>query len=525
MSLLPYSMSLANCSSLAISLPTVFGAKLLSLEAYPVRNYSKSVSIESNFNHDSLEVTNISVCNVTVTHTHPGQGDTLTTQIWLPVQPQWNERMQAIGGGGWLAGASEYQEPGMAAAVFDGYAAITTDGGVPGDGMSTPWALLSPGNVNLYALQNVASVSLNDAALIGKSVIQSFYGKRPTFSYFSGCSHGGRQGLMLAQRYPTAFDGIAASAPGVNWPNFFVANWFPQQVMNEMKQYPHPCELEALTKAAIKACDPNDGLTDGLISDPDSCHFNPQTLVGTGLNCSATGGPKAISEAAAAVANAAWTGARSSNGSMLWYTLGYEADLTTMMSIASTMCSEGGMCMPGEHNSLFSSWIQQFVKKDEHFDLSSMSRSDYERVFRASVREYESIIGSNFADLSEFRESGGKIITVHGLADETVPYQNTRHYYDAVTALDPEVHDFYRLFESPGLAHCAPGAGAYPAGTFKALVEWVEHGVAPRTLLGKFQRSPQANQTNQQPNETRILCPYPQRARYLGGGSVRFACS
>ncbi|KAF2194560.1 tannase and feruloyl esterase [Zopfia rhizophila CBS 207.26] len=482
MAALQNTLALHNCSPQAIPYPTVFGAQFLSVEASLVQNYSQYVPSQIYPNHDSINATNLRFCNVTVTHTHPGQNDTLITQVWLPIAPKWNERMQAIGGGGWVAGLFYVSFAGMAGAVAEGYAA--------------PW------NVNLYALQDFASVSLNDAIIIGKSLINSYYGQPPKYSYWSGCSQGGRQGVMLAQRYPNALDGIAASAPAINWPELFGGMYFPQQVMNEMGSYPHPCELDALTIAAIKACDSNDGLADGIISDPDACHFDPYSLIGSTINCHDSNTSIKISKAAAVATEAAWTGVKTSNGSFLWFTPGYEANLTNPQSSpAVTECSTNGTCT-GQPQPLGMDWMKLFIKKDPTFNAFNMTRREYEHMFHAGVREYQSIIGTSYPDLTEFRDAGGKMIAYHGLADEVIPFRSSRQYYDAVTAVDPLVHEYYRLFEAPGLAHCNGGAGAYPAGTFDALVEWVEKGIVPETLRATAPS-----------NQSRILCPYPQMTK------------
>jgi feruloyl esterase len=326
--------------------------------------------------------------------------------------------MQAVGGGGWRAGMFELSDMEMTGAVGEGYVTITTDGGHSAPD-ARDWALLSPGNINLYLLQDLASVSLNDVASIGKSLTQSFYGQLPKYSYWSGCSQGGRQGLMLAQRYPTAFDGIAASAPAINWGQLGVADYWPQLIMNLLGKYPHPCELESLTAAAVSACDGNDGVIDGIISDPDSCHFDPYTFAGTTINCDKTGHEMEVTEAAAIVANAAWTGARSSDGSFLWYGLNYDAPLTGPISISNTECYDNGTCIAAPFM-ISTDWIRLFIQKDPTFQFDNMTREDFDHIFHASVQKFTSIIGTNDPDLSEFRKAGGKMLTYHGLVCSTL---------------------------------------------------------------------------------------------------------
>jgi hypothetical protein len=274
------------------------------LEANLITNFSSYVHIGLYANHGAVNVTNINYCNVTVSYTHPGENDTINVQVWLP-QDTWNGRMQHIGGAGWQAGLHYAGRKGMTAALGEGYATLGTDAGLGSLSDPADWALLSPGNLNLYLVRNLVSVSLNDVSIIGKDILNSYYGQPPTYSYFSGCSQGGRQGMELAQRYPEAYDGIAASAPAINWNKFLMADYFPTLLMNEMGEYPANCELDAITAAAISTCDGDDGVIDKVISDPQSCDFDLQTLVGTSINCTDTRSILKISSVAALIAQAA----------------------------------------------------------------------------------------------------------------------------------------------------------------------------------------------------------------------------
>lgn len=143
---------------------TWFGAEILSVETDLVTNFSISVPSSVRYTQPAVEVTNASFCNVTVAYTHPGQDDTVIVEAWLP-SCGWNGRLQAVGGGGMLAGRSDVYYAAMAGAIADGYATVTTDAGLVNASVDAiPWALLSPGNVDLYSLQNFASVSLDDMA-------------------------------------------------------------------------------------------------------------------------------------------------------------------------------------------------------------------------------------------------------------------------------------------------------------------------------------------------------------------------
>ncbi|OTB04464.1 hypothetical protein M426DRAFT_73449 [Hypoxylon sp. CI-4A] len=502
------------CTEATFTYPSLLGAEFLSVAANLVQNFTQDVSDQLYYNHPSVSLKGVDYCNVTVTYTHPGQNDTISVENWLPLN-DWNQRLMAVGGGGYLAGRFPLSYIEMAGAIGEGYAATSSDAGLPANAYSPDeWAQLSAGNPNLYLLQDFASVALNDQAVISKSVVNDFYGQAPSFSYWSGCSQGGRQGMMLAQRYPDAYDGIAASAPAFNLAQFFPAAAWAQVMMNLLDIFPFPCELDAITKAAIAACDPLDGITDGLVSDAVACKFDPFSMVGQQINCSTTGAVMSIGEGAATVANLTWTGPRSSTGDFLWYGvesqsrltgLSEATDTTSGLGYAMTNCTDG-VCV-GVPTTLGEVWLKYWVQKDPQWNSTAISSVDeYVKLFHASVSQYDSIIGTTDADLREFRAVGGKMITYHGLADGLIPTRGTIDYYDRVLGVTPDAQDYFRFFEVPGLGHCSGGNGGQPTATFQALVDWVEKGVIPESLPISF------NDTNGVLNK-RILCPYPQKTQ------------
>lgn len=390
------------CSPPAIPTPTIFGAEILSLSAFPVTNFSSDVPAEFNYNHGDVSVNNASFCNITVTYTHPGQNDRINVAVWLPLS-NWNERLQATGGGGWQAGRFALSPFFMAGAIGEGYATTSTDAGLSDSPDS--WALTSEGNVNLYALQNFGSKSLNDQAIIGKSLVRSFYGRDPAYSYWSGCSQGGRQGLMLAQRYPTAYDGIAASAPAIYWPQLASSSIYPFLVREWIGEDPLVCELEFLTADAVAYCDPMDGMVDGLISEPFRCDYNPFIVVNKTFTCSSTGNTAMqLSEGAAKIADAVWSGARSSKGDPLWFGVNPGADISSYGVDNTTKASRSQDV-----------WLGPFVLKVQNSNASAIDHEHFDWLFHLGVQEYTSIIGTADPDLTAFRNAGGKLITHHGM--------------------------------------------------------------------------------------------------------------
>ncbi|KAK6369653.1 hypothetical protein LTS17_009559 [Exophiala oligosperma] len=497
----------AACISRSFLYPDLFGSKTLSLTAEAVTNYSLSIEQGGYPSHDARNVTNLSFCNVSLIYTHPGQHDSINVQVWLPLNG-WNQRLQGAGGGGFLAGLNV---PSMAGALSDGFAVVSTDAGHKIEDAST-WALLSPGNVDLYALQNYASVSLNDAAVIGKSIIKNFYGQGPIRSYWNGCSNGGRQGLVIAQRYPDAYDGILAAAPGIDWNTALLGGmYFPLQVLKG-GHVPAPCEIYALSLAAVAACDADDGVVDDIISNPEQCRFDPFALVGQNVTC--PGMTATISHAAAQGAAMAWDAVRTANGSLLMPGLNYGALLNVALN--STCDNQGGKCkmVPFPYSEEF---IRCWMFKRPDFDWTTLTLTDFYRLWNISANTYSDMIASNNPDLSGFRAAGGKMITWHGLADPAVPTNISSIYYNNVAQLDPGINEYYRLFQAPGISHCGGGNGLYPGHVFETLIAWVEEGKAPEILQGAS--LPTENGTIYH----RPICAYPLMAKYKGTGDVTLA--
>ena len=317
--------------------------------------------------------------------------------------------------------------------------------------------------------------------------------------------------MMMAQRYPTAYDGILALAPAINWVFLLGTIYWPQEIMNMLDYYPRPCELEYLTAAAIEACDELDGVKDGIISLPDLCNFDPRVLIGEINTCDSE--ENKVTWQAAAIAAGTWTGFTNQEGGRLWYGLFQDAPLTNLpgLTLADTTCTSeerssctGAPFPPGEE------WIRLFIEKDPDFDTSNLTYAEFVDVFYRSIEEYSSIINTADPDLSAFRDNGGKLLTWHGMADQLIMPNGTTSYYERVLECDADAAEFYRVFLAPGTLHCAAGVGPYPYDSLDRLVAWVESDEAPDTLIA-------LNRTAAGDDATRPLCPYPKVQTYTGG--------
>lgn len=509
-----------SCSANAIAPPDVFGTKILSLEALEIHGYNEWSPIPGGL---VVEPRPVNFCNITITYTHPGWNDAVHVYVWLPLESyDWNGNFFALGGGGWAAG----REGGLVNSVALGYASANTDAGhdIFDDraAANVEWALHAPGVVNLPLIHDFGYLALDDMTKMAKAVTKSFYGSAPKYSYWAGCSTGGRQGMVQAQRYPENYDGILSVAPTVNWATFVISEIWGQLLMNEMGVHPPVCEFEAITTADVEACDELDGVRDGVVGAHAQCQFDPTVLVGTEIVCN--GKPHKVSQAAADLAKAMWQGPTTADGRREWYGMPHGAAFMIPQfgpfgGLMNTQCSakaptDAATCR-GRPFVMAETWIQYFLKKDPSFDVSTLTKEDFFTLLHQSRQEWTSVIDTSNPDLSRFKTAGGKIIHWHGVADQLIPVNNSLHYYERVEALDADVRDFYRYFEAPGVTHCAGGNGPFPVTAFDSLVDWVEHGKAPDRI--------EAVARTKTGSITRPLCPYPLVAVYKGGDATEAA--
>jgi feruloyl esterase len=416
-------------------------------------------------------------------------------EVWLPAGAAWNGKFLAVGGGGW-AGVISYGA--LAAALQEGYATASTD---TGHAASNPgFAVGHPEKVVDFSHRAVHEMTVK-----AKAILAAHYSRGPRFSYWNGCSTGGRQGLMEAQRYPEDFDGIVAGAPASNYTR--LCAWrlvLEAAVLKDPARAVGPAKRAMLNRAVLAACDALDGVRDGLLSDPRQCHFNPSTLL-----CRAGDADNCLTAPQLEAVKMAYAPAKKSNGEMIYPGLvpGGETSWSAL---------NGDAAEPGALNVEMFRYV---AHENPNWDWRTF---DMERD-TALADQKGGYMNAMDPDLSAFKARGGKLLMYHGWNDGasggSISPLNSVNYYSSVLArMGPRQDDWLRLFMVPGMAHCGGGPGPNQFNALAAIERWRESGTAPDQMLA-------AHVSNNRVDITRPLCPYPQVAAYKGIGSTNDAAN
>ena len=432
-------------------------------------------------------------CRVAATLTPTSDSD-IKIEVWLPASTAWNGKYQALGNGGW-AGVISYTA--MAEALQRGYATASTDTGHVG-GRGT-FALGHPEKLVDFAWR-----SEHEMTAKAKKIIEAFYGSAPKFSYWNGCSTGGRQGLKAAQMFPEDYDGIIAGAPANRTA---ISLWIADAVLKDPARYIPPAKYPVIHQAALAACDAGDGLKDGLIDDPRRCRFDPGVLL-----CKDGDGPACLTAPQVAAAKQIYSNAINPRTKKELF-----ASLVPGTELGWGVQAEG----PEPSANIYDQY-RYVVFKDPNWDWKTF---DFDKdVVKGDLPE-NLIMNATDPNMKAFFARGGKIIMYHGWSDSNVPAVNTITYYEQVavhTGGFSKAMEHVRLFMAPGMGHCRGGEGPDTFDKVKALEDWVERGQAPTRLEA-------SHSTNGRVDRTRPLCAYPQVARYTGTGSIddaaNFVCT
>jgi Tannase and feruloyl esterase len=436
--------------------------------------------------------------------------------VKLPVN--WNNRFQMVGNGGW---AGTISMAAVDAAVRSGYASTSTDTGH--DARKEPGAIFAyPSATNPHAARKVIDhgyLSVHETALLAKKIIRTFYGSDPRYSYWVGCSTGGRQGLMEAQRYPEDFDGYVIGAPVLNLSGLQMKAIWTWIAVGPGPGEIKPEKLPTLADAVYAKCDALDGLKDGLIENPLKCAFDPAKDL---KKCGAGhDDPGCFTGAQIAALKKVYEGPQNSAGQQLFpgFVPGGEVVASGGRGGAPRSGWDGNLSGSFNLGDTFMKYMAFNPAPGANWDYHTFDfDKDPARMSDISLR-----INATIHDLTAVKMRGGKIVHYHGWADPGVTALMSVEYYEAAmkTMGEKETKDFYRFFPVPGMFHCGGGPGCGNADWLTAVVNWVEKGVAPDMIVG-------AHIEGGRTTRTRPICAYPTVARYKGTGSIdaaeNFSC-
>ncbi|KAF2790461.1 feruloyl esterase B precursor [Melanomma pulvis-pyrius CBS 109.77] len=444
--------------------------------------------------------------------------------LFLP--QAWNGRFLAVGNGG-FAGGINWLDMGPGARY--GFATMSTDTGHNSTLFDGAWAYNHPERV-----ENWGHLAMHGSVVTSKIITSKFYKKKIAYNYYAGCSTGGRQGLKEAELYPEDFDGIIAGAPA--WWTTHLQPWTNKIALDNLpvgadSRIP-PALFPVIAAAVLKQCDPQDGLTDTIISDPSNCDFKPAALLCGSDNTTST---TCLTSPQIETLKTIYSDWISDNSTFLFPHL--------------QMGSEGQwpLLAGAAPNGLGTEFVKYFLGLGPNWDFNSFTDEIVE--LAESINPGKATVKY---DLSAFQKKGGKILAYHGLSDGLIPTGSTPYFYEQVTkTLNPRginVDGFFRFFLVPGMGHCtgttaafnapwyfagpnqAPvlGPTVYSVPGFKdkdhdsmlAMMAWVEKGTAPDQIIGTkyVDESTQTTVLRQRP-----LCMYPKKAKYTGTGDVNAA--
>jgi len=447
---------------------------------------------------------------------------TIDVALFLP--DQWNQRLMAVGNGG-FGGYINWAD--LAQYSHYGFAGLSTNTGHYSGAVEASWALNMPDAIVDWGYRAV-----HESTVLSKKIIAAYYGFESRYNYFSSCSNGGRQGLKELTAYPEDYDGIINGAPA--WWLTHLFTWMATiQKANEAGSPGRLSEIQ-LQRAGteiLSQCDAQDGVEDGIINDPRGCHFVPE-----GMLC---GGALSLN------ASECFTSPQLST----LYTILNDWVDTNQTFIHPALDLGAGYILANPASALYGvEFLQNMV-----YNTTSYSIDDFD--FGNTMRFVDSVVAdtlnANF-EVDQFRARGGKLLQYHGLSDELIPSGDSIYWYSKIhQRLDPQglsVDDWYRLFLVPGMNHCASSSSGAPWFFAAALhqqavegvtystpgfmdskhditltmMDWVEKGIAPTEIIATGYKN---NTVGMGVDKQRPLCPYPQKAVYDGKGDTNAATS
>jgi len=430
----------------------------------------------------------------------------IKVEVWLPLAGAWNGKLLGAGNGGY-GGSMLLPQLTMQGALAKGYATVGTDMGHVGTADTDgKWALNEPDRIVDFGHR-----ANHLASGVGKAVIAAYYGSAPKAAYFQGCSDGGREALMEAQRYPDDYDAIIAGAPANAWTRLMTAFMADDRAVFARPESAIPnAKLKLLQDAALAQCDAKDGVKDGVLDDPRQCGFDPAVLQckpgeGDGASC--------LTAPQVAAARTLYRGTFDAKGRKFFP--GY-------MPGAEAVPGAWDVWLTGpkaQHGIFSGEFFRNMVYSNPDWQNASFDLArDY-----AAARRLAPVLDSDNPDIRPFLKRGGKLILYHGWNDAAIAPENTIDYYQAVRKrVGKAAESSVRLFMAPGMSHCLAGPGPNVIDALGTLDKWRQGGPAPETMIATKYDNDLFGYLGfpAKPVRTRPLCAFPKVARWIGTGST-----
>jgi tannase len=519
-----------------------------SVTANPVYNASTT-------GNDFFPAASYDYCNLTFAYSHDGRDDKVQVQYWFPAPEKFKNRFLSTGGGGYAINSGSQSFPG---GVQYGAAAGSTDGGFGSFSTNLDIVILKAnGTIDWDAIHNFGYQSIGELTQIGKATAKSFYGlgaDAKIYTYYQGCSEGGREGWSQIQRYGDEYDGVIPGAPAIRYAQQQVQHLYSNVVEKTLDYYPSACELDRIVNATIAFCDPLDGRTDGVVSRTDLCklRFNVNSTLGLPYSCAATDqsslgfsfGRKAkrqmgqassptpatngtVSAEAIELVQTIMDGLYTTDGKFAYFSYQPSAafeDAKTVWNNETDTYDLNIASTGGE-------FVTRFIQLVNETNLPSLDNVTYDTLvswMKSAMITYGDTLQTTNPDLSTFHAHGGKILAYHGESDNSIPAASSVHFHESVrNAMYPNstfntstaaMGDWYRLFLVPGAAHCSRNTlqpnGPFPTTNLDVLMQWVERGVVPTTLKAQYET------TGAYASEDAQICAWPLRPMWSGDGEV-----
>jgi len=422
----------------------------------------------------------------------PTSDSDIGIEVWLPASG-WNGKFLAVGSGGW-GGSIAYDA--MVEALRRGYATSATDDGHSGS--SGSFLMGHPEKFVDFAYR-----AEHEMTVEAKALIKAFYGRDARYSYWNGCSGGGREGLLQAARFPDEFDGMIAGDPANVRRNAW-ALWLANQTFKDSADAIPGSKYPMIHQAVLNACDAKDGVKDGLIENPEGCDVDFSKLA-----CKGDDKADCLTERQVRTAQTIISPATDAKGQTYFPRLEPGTELR--------WARLAGGPAPAD---LFLDQFRYLVYQDPNWDWRTF---DLERD-AAKANAINKDVDELDPNLTAFSKHHGKLLLYHGWADQQVAPGSTVEFYKSVlheTGDSAGTAEWLRLYMMPGMGHCSGGEGPDSFDKIGVLEEWVEHGKAPAEIVA-------SHQSHGRVDRTRPLCPYPQVAHYKGSGSIddahNFSC-